>query len=61
MSTRFSGFVRLASALVLTWLLVGCGDKNNAASVPGVEQTKAIAEEGFIRIAIHPTRYSGWI
>jgi hypothetical protein len=48
MSTRFSGFVRLASALVLTWLLVGCGDKNNAASVPGVEQTKAIAEEGFI-------------
>src|SRR5580692_4697804 len=48
MSTRFSGFVRLASALVLTWLVVGCGDKNHAASVPGVEQTKAIAEEGFI-------------
>src|SRR5580704_2311019 len=48
MSTRFSGFVRLASALVLTWLVVGCGDKNHAASAPGVEQTKAIAEEGFI-------------
>jgi hypothetical protein len=48
MSIQFSCFVRLASALVLTWLVVGCGDKNNTASVPGVEQTKAIAEEGFI-------------
>jgi hypothetical protein len=49
MSTRFSRFVRLASALVLTsGLVVGCRDKNNGASVPSVEQTKAIAEEGFI-------------
>jgi hypothetical protein len=49
MNTRFSGFVRLASVLVLmAWLVAGCGDKNNAASVPSIEQTKAIAEEGFI-------------
>jgi len=49
MNTSFSGFVRLASSFVLmAWLVAGCGGKNNAASVPSIEQTKAIAEEGFI-------------
>jgi hypothetical protein len=61
MNTRFSGFFRLVSALVLTASFVaGCGDKNDAVSraekqdaingvpVPSIEQTKAIAEEGFI-------------
>jgi hypothetical protein len=46
---RISGNFRLALACVLTASVVaGCGDKSNSASFPSVEETKAIAEEGFI-------------
>ena len=49
MRTRYSGFVHLASALALApWLIVGCGGKTSGTSGPTVEQTKAIAEEGFV-------------
>jgi hypothetical protein len=49
MNIRISGNLGLALACVLTASVVaGCGDKSNSASVPSVEQTKAIAEEGFI-------------
>jgi hypothetical protein len=49
MNTRFSGFVHLASACVLTASAVaGCGNEHNRTSVPSVEQTKAIVQEGFI-------------
>jgi hypothetical protein len=47
MNRRISDFLGLALACVLTASVVaGCGNKNDA--VPSIEQTKAIAEEGFI-------------
>jgi hypothetical protein len=49
MNIRISRYHGLALACVLTASVVaGCGDEHSATSVPSVEQTKAIAEEGFI-------------
>jgi hypothetical protein len=49
MNSRISDFLRLALACVVTASAVaGCGSKNGAGAAPSVEQTKAIAEEGFI-------------
>jgi hypothetical protein len=49
MINRISSHLGLALACVLTaFVVAGCGNEHNAASVPSVEQTKAIAEEGFI-------------
>jgi hypothetical protein len=49
MDTRISGFLGLALTCVLTAsLAAGCGNKSDASSAPSIEQTKAIAEEGFI-------------
>jgi hypothetical protein len=46
---RISGFRGLTLTSVLTASIVaGCGNNNDAVPVPSVEQTKAIAEEGFI-------------
>jgi hypothetical protein len=47
--TRISGFGGLASACALTVrVLANCGSKNGTGAASGMEQTKAIAEEGFI-------------
>ena len=49
MNIRISGYLALALACVLTaYVVASCGNEHNAAPVPTVEQTKAIAEEGFI-------------
>lgn len=49
MKTSIPGFLVLALVCALTTSVVaGCGDQNGAGAAPGVEQTKAIAEEGFI-------------
>jgi hypothetical protein len=49
MNSRISDFLRLALACVVTASAVaGCGSKNGAGAAPSVEQTKSIAEEGFI-------------
>ena len=49
MNIRISGYLSLALACVLTaYVVASCGNEHNAAPVPSVEQTKAIAEEGFI-------------
>jgi hypothetical protein len=49
MDTRISGFLGLALTCVLTAsLAAGCGNKSGASPAPSIEQTKAIAEEGFI-------------
>ena len=49
MNIRISGYLGLALACVLTaYVVASCGNEHNAAPVPSVEQTKAIAEEGFI-------------
>jgi hypothetical protein len=49
MNIRISGYLGLALACVLTaYVVASCGTEHNAAPVPSVEQTKAIAEEGFI-------------
>jgi hypothetical protein len=47
MNNRNTRFLGLALTCVLTAsVIAGCGNKNDA--VPSVEQTKTIAEEGFI-------------
>jgi hypothetical protein len=49
MKTSISDFLVLALVCALTTSVVaGCGNQNVAGAAPGVEQTKAIAEEGFI-------------
>src|SRR5882757_10612209 len=49
MNRRISDFLGLALSCVLTASVVaGCGNKSNGVPAPSVEQTKAIAEEGFI-------------
>jgi hypothetical protein len=49
MNRRISHLSDLALACVLTASVVaGCGNKNDAVFVPSIEQTKALAEEGFI-------------
>jgi len=49
MKTSIPGFLVLALVCALTTSVVaGCSDQNGAGAAPGVEQTKAIAEEGFI-------------
>ena len=49
MKTAISDFLVLALVCALTTSVVaGCGNQNVAGAAPGVEQTKAIAEEGFI-------------
>jgi hypothetical protein len=50
MNTRISGFLGLAFTCVLTAsVAAGCGEnKADAAAAPSIEQTKTIAEEGFI-------------
>jgi hypothetical protein len=49
MRTRLSGFAQFAFTFAMApWLIAGCEDKNSAAAVPTVEQTRAITEEGFI-------------
>jgi hypothetical protein len=49
MNRRISYFLGLALLCEQTVLVVtGCGKKNDAVAVPTIEQTKAIAEDGFI-------------
>ena len=57
---QISAFIGLIIAAIVTVMSVGCGNKNDAVSqaekrdtvagipVPSIEETKAIAEEGFI-------------
>jgi len=49
MNRGVSDFLGLTLTCVLMASVVaGCGNKNGAVAVPSIEQTKAIAEEGFI-------------
>jgi hypothetical protein len=49
MGRRISNFLGSAlTCLLMVSAVAGCGNKSDAGSVPSVEQTKAVAEEGFI-------------
>jgi hypothetical protein len=48
MNSRISYFLSALACVLMASAAAGCGNKNSADAAPSTEQTKAIAEEGFI-------------